>query len=174
MVWGCPGRGMEPPCRWHSYTVRGRHVSFPPPASSSPLPGAAQWDSLLNIVALSSWFLAGPSMPPPAQPASQPSPSADVSERALTVLVKSGRVLPRRGCGWSESMEICYMWPQAAQLGVGNQGCLSSAPALLCPVATEALRAEFSFTSTQRWGVLNRSMLNLSWVAVPQNCPLST
>lgn len=102
------------------------------------------------------------------------SPSADVSERALTVLVKSGRVLPRRGCGSSESMEMCYVWPQAAQLGVGNQGCLSSAPALLCPVATEALRAEFSFTSTQRWGILNRSMLNFSWVAVPQNCPLGT
>lgn len=49
MVRGCPGRGEEPPCRWHSYSVRGRRVP----------PGAARWDSLLNVVALSSWFLAG-------------------------------------------------------------------------------------------------------------------
>ena len=90
------------------------------------------------------------------------------------MLVKSGPVLPRRGCRSSESMEMCYVWPQAAQLGVGNQGSLSSAPTLLCPVATESLRAEFSFTSTQRWGVLNRSVPNLSRVAVPQNCPLGT
>lgn len=87
-------------------------------------------------------------MPRPAQPASQPLPSADVLERALTVLVKSGRVLPRRGCRPSESMEMCYMWPQAAELGVGNQGSLSSAPTLLCPVATESLRIDFNFTRT--------------------------
>lgn len=105
---------------------------------------------------------------PPAQPASQPSPSTDVLERALTVLVKSGRVLPQRGHGSIRSMGMCYGWPQAAELGVGNQGSLSSAPTPLCPVATESLGAEFSFTSTQRWGVLNRSVPNLSWVAVPQ------
>lgn len=74
---------------------------------------------------------------PPAQPASRPSPSADVSERALTVLVKSGRVLPRRGHRSRESMEMCYAWPQAAELLVGNQGSLSSAPTLLCPAATQ-------------------------------------
>ena len=103
-------------------------------------------------------------MPPPAQMASQPLPSADVSERALTVLVESGRVLPRQGRRLSKGMEICYVWPQAAELGVGS----SPAPTLLCPVATESPRAEFSFASAQRWGVLDRSVLNLSWVAVPQ------
>lgn len=56
------------------------------------------------------------SMPPPAQPVSQPLPRADVSERAVAVLVESGRVLPRQGHRWS------HVWPQAAGLGVGNQG----------------------------------------------------
>lgn len=61
-------------------------------------------------------------MPPPAQPALQPSPSADVLEKALTVLVKSGRVLPWRGWRSSKSIEMCYVQPRAAGLGVGNQG----------------------------------------------------
>lgn len=71
-------------------------------------------------------------MPPPAQPASawQPSPSADVLERVLTALVKSGRVLPRQGCRLSGCGEMCYVWPQAARFCAGNQ--LSPNPARSC------------------------------------------